>query len=143
FRRNADRLSGWAQHWSGRYCEYCSGPHSCWHHHRHRQCSLQPIRAEFGQQLGNRYRPVLQPLAITSQPQSQSVPAGGTAVFKVGVSGTPPFAYQWYFGATRLTAQINATLTLTNVTPAQAGSYKVIVFQLVGGPEGTAALASA
>jgi len=41
-------------------------------------------------------------LTITTQPQSQTVPAGGTATFSVGVSGTGPFGYQWQFDGTNL-----------------------------------------
>jgi sugar lactone lactonase YvrE len=41
-------------------------------------------------------------LTITTQPQSQTVPAGGNATFSVAVSGTGPFSYQWQFDGTNL-----------------------------------------
>ena len=37
--------------------------------------------------------------SITQQPQSSSISAAGPVVLHVGVSGTEPLAYQWYFGA--------------------------------------------
>jgi uncharacterized repeat protein (TIGR01451 family) len=76
---------------------------------------------------------VLSPLVITNQPQSQTIPPGGTALFTVGVSGTPPIAYQWYFNGTPIAAQTNNTLELDNVTSAQTGSYSVDVFQVTAG----------
>ena len=36
------------------------------------------------------------PVGFTQQPVSQSVSAGLTAVFSVGVTGAPPIIYQWY-----------------------------------------------
>jgi Domain of unknown function DUF11/Immunoglobulin domain len=74
---------------------------------------------------------VVTPVAITSQPQPQTVTNGGTANFSVGVSGTPPFYYQWSFDDTNLiVGATNSTLTLTNVTAADAGSYSVVVYQV-------------
>ncbi|PWU21312.1 MAG: hypothetical protein C5B50_01920 [Verrucomicrobia bacterium] len=77
-------------------------------------------------------RSVIAPVSITSQPASQSVPVGGTATFSVGVSGSPPFDYQWYFNSGLLAGSTAASLTLTNVTAAQAGSYNVMVRQMTG-----------
>jgi hypothetical protein len=42
-------------------------------------------------------------------------------------------AYQWYFNQTNLLANAtNASLTLTNVQPSQAGNYSVVVTNLYG-----------
>ncbi|VGQ11625.1 hypothetical protein SB5439_04975 [Klebsiella variicola] len=39
-----------------------------------------------------------QPLAIATQPKSQTVAAGGTVTFSVVASGgTPPYSYQWKY----------------------------------------------
>ena len=65
---------------------------------------------------------VIDPVIITIQPASQSVLVGGTAFFSVGVSGTPPFTYQWFFNGAPIDSETNSTLTLTSVTVAQAGS---------------------
>jgi hypothetical protein len=69
------------------------------------------------------------PPVIVSHPQSQTVAPGATVTFGVGVSGTPPFGYQWLrngqvlvpFGAG------GASLTISNVQAANAGTYAVVV----------------
>jgi uncharacterized repeat protein (TIGR01451 family) len=76
---------------------------------------------------------VIDPVMITSQPVSRNAPPGGTATFSVGVTGTPPFHYQWYFNGTNLLDNAtSATLTLTNVARTQAGDYSVSVLQILG-----------
>ncbi|MBU6409924.1 MAG: immunoglobulin domain-containing protein, partial [Verrucomicrobia bacterium] len=76
---------------------------------------------------------VLDPVTITNQPASTNVPPGEMASFSVGVSGTPPFQYQWFFNRTNAIADgTNSTLTLTNVTATDAGMYSVFVFQAPG-----------
>jgi uncharacterized repeat protein (TIGR01451 family) len=77
------------------------------------------------------YLTVIDPVIITNQPASSVAPAGGTATFNVGVTGTPPFTYQWFFNQTNLlTTATNASLTLTNLTPSQSGTYSVTVLQI-------------
>src|SRR6185369_1289424 len=49
------------------------------------------------------------------------------------VSSCPPTSFQWYFNQTNKLAEgISATLVLTNVSFAQAGSYQVIVTNVYG-----------
>ena len=67
-----------------------------------------------------------QPL-ITMQPQSRSVSVGADVSFSVSASGIEPLTYQWRLNETALAGETNATLTLTNVQLAQAGSYTVVV----------------
>lgn len=68
------------------------------------------------------------PLLITSQPQNASCLPGGSASFSVGVQGQLPLSYQWHFNSTNvLSGQTNTTLTLSNVQPANVGSYSVVV----------------
>jgi uncharacterized repeat protein (TIGR01451 family) len=79
---------------------------------------------------------VIDPVVITSQPVSTNAPPGGTATFSVGVTGTPPFTYEWFFNGTNLLdGATSATLTLTNVTATQAGTYAVSVLQVFGPEE--------
>jgi hypothetical protein len=69
------------------------------------------------------------PPVIVTHPQSQTVPPGATVTFGVGVSGTPPFGYQWRrndqvlvpFGAG------TPSLTISNVQAVNAGTYAVVV----------------
>jgi hypothetical protein len=65
-------------------------------------------------------------------PQSQSVVAGTTANFSVTAGGTGPFIYQWQFNGMSIYEATNATLTLTEVTTNQAGSYRVLIANAAG-----------
>lgn len=73
------------------------------------------------------------PVVITAHPQSQNVDPGTTTFLTVGVSGAPPFSYQWRMNGTNLleSARVRGVttsmLTLSNVTTANAGNYSVIV----------------
>jgi hypothetical protein len=69
---------------------------------------------------------------ITTQPTNLTVTAGNTAMFTVTASGTPPPNYQWSFNNTNITGATTATLILTNVQAAQAGSYSVVVSNVAG-----------
>jgi len=70
--------------------------------------------------------------AITSQPQSQSIAAGGNVTFSVGVSGSAPFTYRWRFNGTDIVGATSPTLSLNNVQPPQAGSYSVVITNAAG-----------
>jgi hypothetical protein len=71
-------------------------------------------------------------LTITNQPQNLTVTQGQSAAFTVTAGGTPPLAYQWYFNNSALSGASSSTLTLTNVQTIQAGSYTVVVSNVVG-----------
>jgi pectate lyase len=72
--------------------------------------------------------------SITTQPQDQTnILPGATATFSVIASGSEPLNYQWYYNtSTLLTNATDATLTITNVQVANAGSYSVAVNNLAG-----------
>lgn len=70
---------------------------------------------------------VLTPPAITTQPASQTVNAGGTAAFSVVITGSPLPAYQWRKNAVDIPGATGATLTLTNVGAGDDASYTVVV----------------
>jgi YD repeat-containing protein len=67
------------------------------------------------------------PIAITTQPQSQTAFRGGSAAFSVSARGPQPISYQWKFEDTGLVGETNSTLVLANVQPSQAGHYSVVV----------------
>jgi hypothetical protein len=58
--------------------------------------------------------------------------AGQTAVFSVSASGTAPLTYLWRFGGEALPDATDATLILTNVTPAQSCTCIVTVSNALG-----------
>ncbi len=72
------------------------------------------------------------PPSILMQPQSQIVPSWTNVSFVVGAAGPPPLAYQWQLNGGNLSGATNASLSLTNVTGADAGNYSVIVTNLSG-----------
>ena len=75
---------------------------------------------------------VMQPPAFTLQPQSQIITAGSNVTFSVAASGSSPLFLQWTRNGTNLPNATNATLTLTNVQIAQAGSYQAWASNAVG-----------
>lgn len=73
----------------------------------------------------------LTPPAITAQPQSLVAGSGGTAAFSVTATGTGLF-YQWQFDGTNLPGATDSTLFFGNVNSTLAGSYSVVVSNLLG-----------
>jgi len=70
---------------------------------------------------------------ITSNPTNLTVIGGQNAQFTVVAGGTAPFSYQWFFNNTNLLTGANGSiLSLTNVQPAQTGSYVVRITNIVG-----------
>ena len=61
--------------------------------------------------------------------------AGQTAVFNVAATGNLPLGYQWQFNGTNIPNATNSTLTITNASAGNAGSYSVIVAQPVRVPD--------
>ena len=69
---------------------------------------------------------------IAVQPASQTVIADASATIEVAAGGTAPLGYQWMFNGTNLAGAVNATLMLTNLQAAEAGSYTVLVTNAYG-----------
>ena len=69
---------------------------------------------------------------ITNQPASQTVPAGSSVTLSVSYSGTGPFYFQWRRNGINIAQATNETLTLSNVQPADAGDYSVVVYTDAG-----------
>ncbi|HEY2081424.1 MAG TPA: immunoglobulin domain-containing protein, partial [Verrucomicrobiae bacterium] len=74
---------------------------------------------------------VNQSVTITTPPADTAACLNGTAFFSVAASGTR-LGYQWYHGATLLSGQTNASLTVANVGPNDAGTYSVVVSDTCG-----------
>ncbi|MGD0057892.1 MAG: glycosyl hydrolase family 28 protein [Verrucomicrobiia bacterium] len=70
---------------------------------------------------------------ITTDLQNQTVIPGQSATFTVVANGSQPLSYQWYENTnTLLSGATGSSFTLTNVQPADAGSYSVVVSNPVG-----------
>ncbi len=67
------------------------------------------------------------PAGIATQPVSLTRTQGNTATFSTVASGTAPFGYQWSFNGSALANATNASLTLNNLQPPDAGNYSVLV----------------
>lgn len=81
--------------------------------------------------------PYLGPPVIIQQPQAQTNLVGTTAMFSVVASGALPLAYQWQrdngsLAFYDLLDRTSANLVLTNVGPADAMNYRVIVSSIDG-----------
>ena len=72
------------------------------------------------------------PAVVSVTPTNQTVECSSNASLTVSAVGVEPLAYRWFLGPTLLSGATNASLTLTNVHPAQAGTYSVIVTNLYG-----------
>lgn len=74
----------------------------------------------------------LTPPGITTQPASQTAPAGSNVTFSVVATGTAPLGYQWKKDGADIPGATGAALTLTNVQPSDAGIYTVVVSNSLG-----------
>ena len=69
---------------------------------------------------------------ITTQPASATVAAGGNISFIVVATGTAPLSYQWQKDGVNVAGATAASLSLVNVSSANAGNYRVIVSNTAG-----------
>ena len=74
------------------------------------------------------------PPSIVTQPTNQTVPTGVNATLTAAVVGSQPMPLQWYFNSTNLIGATNASLTLTNLTVGQSGTYYLAASNYAGGP---------
>ncbi len=83
---------------------------------------------------------------IDSQPLSQTVAPGASAVLTVTAIGEAPLTYQWQEGTNNLadggdiSGSTTASLTIENVSSAAAGTYSVIVSNALGWISSTGAV---
>ena len=72
-----------------------------------------------------------QSVAVACGPSSVTNCPGGLAVFSVSATGTG-LRYQWFEGTNILAGQTNSSLTLSNITSANAGNYRVAISDACG-----------
>src|SRR5262249_15189251 len=81
---------------------------------------------------------VLVPPSVTVQPQSRTNNLNASASFNVVATGTSPLSYQWRFNGTNLadggqfSGASSSSLGIDSVQPMNAGSYSVVVTNIVG-----------
>ncbi len=77
--------------------------------------------------------------AIVSEPQGLTLAVGNSLSFTVAVSGTGPFTYQWYRGATPVGTN-SANFSIASAQESDAGAYTVTITNAQGSTSSTPAL---
>jgi len=67
------------------------------------------------------------PPIVNTQPLPQTAVQYQSASFTVVAGGNGPFSYQWRFNGNNVPGATNATLTLNNVQPSDAGDYIAVI----------------
>lgn len=70
--------------------------------------------------------------SVTAQPVAKTINQGANTSLSVTATGTGPLFYQWRKGGVDISDQTSATLSLTNVQTTDAGSYDVVISNVVG-----------
>lgn len=78
--------------------------------------------------------------SITSQPQGTTVNQSSNALFSVTATGATPLSCQWRRNGVNISGATDTSYTRTNVQPADAGSYSVIVSNFVSSTTSTDAV---
>ena len=76
---------------------------------------------------------------ISSQPQAQTLPVGGTISLSVTASGMPPLAYQWRRNGTPLAGATSPAYVKPNAADTDSGLYSVLVGDCSGARSSAAA----
>jgi hypothetical protein len=74
---------------------------------------------------------VVTPPMLTSAPSNEMVLVGANAAFQANATGSL-LSFQWQFNGTNLPGATTSTLMLTNVQPAEAGNYTVLITNVAG-----------
>ena len=64
--------------------------------------------------------------------QTSPVPVGRKVIFSASAEGTTPFAFVWYKNNQPIAGETGPSLTIENVTGADAGTYRVRISNSVG-----------
>jgi hypothetical protein len=74
----------------------------------------------------------LSPPVITINPVSQTIGSGGSVLFEVLATGTPPLNYQWFFNGQPITNATGTFFGISNVQLENAGNYFATVANFFG-----------
>ena len=80
------------------------------------------------------------PPTVIVTPSSATANTGQSTTLTAMPSGNAPFYYQWQLNGVNLAGATNATLALTNVQPANSGSYNVVLTNADGTASAAATL---
>jgi hypothetical protein len=69
---------------------------------------------------------------IMTQPRSQSVLLGTSAIFHALAAGDSPLTYRWLFNGANLSGATNAALSISNAQSVNAGNYSYVVTNAFG-----------
>jgi hypothetical protein len=72
------------------------------------------------------------PLLTAEGLQSQTLPAGASALFSVRVAGAYPLSYQWQFNGSDIANATNWFLKVSDAQPGDTGNYRVTVSNTLG-----------
>lgn len=72
------------------------------------------------------------PVVFTAQPHSQAVSETDEVVFRVAVTGTGPFDYQWRRDGEILSGETGSELRIVSAAKGDEGEYDVVVTNVVG-----------
>jgi hypothetical protein len=81
---------------------------------------------------------VQDPVAITTPPRSLADRVGEHVGFVAVAAGTSP-GYQWEFDDAPIVGATNSALSVANIQSTNAGTYKIVVTNLVSGPASASA----
>jgi hypothetical protein len=67
------------------------------------------------------------PVAITSQPASQTICVGNPVTFSVATTGTTPMAYEWKKNGITIAGATSSSYTISSVSFSDVANYSVVV----------------
>ena len=70
--------------------------------------------------------------AIVAPPAAETIASGGSVTFRVVATGSGPVGYQWFRNGVLVPGASGSSLTLSDVTTANAGAYTVSVASAAG-----------
>jgi Protein of unknown function (DUF1566)/Immunoglobulin domain len=76
--------------------------------------------------------PTSGPPVISTQPQSYSIPLGGSVTFTVGAYGVAPLEYQWQKDQTDIGGAIAAEYTIDSVSESDEAAYRCLISNTEG-----------
>jgi hypothetical protein len=80
------------------------------------------------------------PVVIATPPQNQYVLVNSSATFTVGATGSTPLSYLWQFNGANIANATNSSLTISDAHATNAGTYTVVVTNLVSSASNSATL---